>query len=344
MKGTENSQVAVPALGFRQSMTGLHTWAGLALGWVLYFIFLTGTAGYFDTEIDRWMQPELPAPQIDLPAADTVTVLLARLQREAPAAERWFITLPADRNTPYPQFFWQGASSSSSRLTVDATSGEAFTARDTGGGQLLYQMHWRLHYLPRSLSNPVVGFATLFMLVALITGVIIHKKIFRDFFTFRPGKGRRAWQDAHTALGVVALPFHLMITYSGLILLGFSLMPLVVAAYYGTDPKGRQQFIADAFDPPGLLEPAGVAAPLAPLGPMIATAERRWGEGRILFIDIRHPGDRNARVLFHENTDDSVSTGREQLVFDGASGALLHTQPPPPRRPRTPPPRAPATC
>jgi uncharacterized iron-regulated membrane protein len=46
---------------FRQSMAWLHTWAGLLLGWVLFFMFLTGTAGYFDTEIDRWMQPERPA-------------------------------------------------------------------------------------------------------------------------------------------------------------------------------------------------------------------------------------------------------------------------------------------
>jgi len=328
LRGPDKAEASIPEAGFRQAMTALHTWAGLTLGWVLYFMFLTGTAGYFDTEIDRWMRPELPAPQTNLSAADTAAVLLARLREEAPAAERWFITLPADRNNPYPQFFWQGAGASGDRLTVDASSGEAFAARDTGGGQWLYQMHWRLHAMPRSVSNPIVGFATLFMLVALVTGVIIHKKIFRDFFTFRPGRGRRSWLDAHTALGVIALPFHLMITYSGLILLGFSLMPLVVAAHYGFDPQGRQQFIAEVFDPPGLLEPAGEAAPLAPPGPMIATAESRWGEGRVLYMDVRHPGDRNARVVLHENTDRAVTTGREQLVFDGVSGALLHAQPP----------------
>ena len=42
---------------FRQSMAWLHTWLGLLFGWVLYFIFVTGTAGYLDTEIDRWMRP-----------------------------------------------------------------------------------------------------------------------------------------------------------------------------------------------------------------------------------------------------------------------------------------------
>ena len=44
--------------GFRQSMAWLHTWTGLVVGWVLFFVFLTGTAGYVQIELTRWMQPE----------------------------------------------------------------------------------------------------------------------------------------------------------------------------------------------------------------------------------------------------------------------------------------------
>ena len=43
---------------FRQSMAWLHTWVGLVAGWLLFFVFVTGTAGYFQQEISRWMQPE----------------------------------------------------------------------------------------------------------------------------------------------------------------------------------------------------------------------------------------------------------------------------------------------
>ena len=43
---------------FRQSMAWLHTWTGLVVGWVLFFVFLTGTAGYVQIEFTRWMQPE----------------------------------------------------------------------------------------------------------------------------------------------------------------------------------------------------------------------------------------------------------------------------------------------
>ncbi|MEM9054756.1 MAG: PepSY-associated TM helix domain-containing protein, partial [Pseudomonadota bacterium] len=36
----------------RQYMSWMHTWTGLLLGWVLFFMFLTGSAAYYDTEID----------------------------------------------------------------------------------------------------------------------------------------------------------------------------------------------------------------------------------------------------------------------------------------------------
>ena len=40
------------AEGLRQSMSWLHTWSGLLLGWLLYAVFFTGTLSYFVDEID----------------------------------------------------------------------------------------------------------------------------------------------------------------------------------------------------------------------------------------------------------------------------------------------------
>jgi len=325
-----DSDPGVQNAGFRQAMAWLHTWAGLTLGWILFLMFVTGTAGYFDTEIDRWMQPELPRAQTHLETGDMAGALVARMHREAPDAERWFLRMPTGRNQPYPSVFWQGASveagasATTGELQLDGRTGETFPIRDTGGGQALYQMHWRLHYLPRSQTDFIVGFATMFMLVALISGVIVHKKIFREFFTFRPGKGQRSWLDAHNVLSVLTLPFNLMITYSGLIFMGFSYMPLIVAAHYGADGESRSQFFADVFDPPGLVEAANESASLTSLREPIARAERDWGEARVRSIDIRNPGDRNARIILNENVDESVANSSERLIFDGVTGELLH--------------------
>ena len=150
---------------FRQSMAWLHTWAGLVLGWVLFFMFLTGTAGYFDTEIDRWMQPEVPTAQASPATAQVADVALARLRAQAPQAERWLISLPADRNEPHLRIFWQPAKAADGSRApngieqLDSVTGQPLAARATGGGQFLYRLHWRLHYLPTSANYIPVFYA-----------------------------------------------------------------------------------------------------------------------------------------------------------------------------------------
>lgn len=58
------------------------------------------------------------------------------------------------------------------------------------------------------------------MLAVLVSGVVIHKRILADFFTFRPRKALgRSILDLHNLTGVLALPFHFIITLSGLAIL-----------------------------------------------------------------------------------------------------------------------------
>src|SRR3546814_3563951 len=72
----------------------------------------------------------------------------------------------------------------------------------------------------------------MFMLIAILSGIVTHKKIFADFFMLRFGKGQRSWLDAHNVAAVFALPFHLMITYTGLVTLAVMYMPWGIAANY----------------------------------------------------------------------------------------------------------------
>ncbi len=51
---------------FRQSMVWLHTWASVVSGWLLFFVFVTGTASFFMYDVTRWMEPERP---LELPLA-----------------------------------------------------------------------------------------------------------------------------------------------------------------------------------------------------------------------------------------------------------------------------------
>jgi uncharacterized iron-regulated membrane protein len=162
----------------------------------------------------------------------------------------------------------------------------------------------------------------MFMLLAIVTGVIIHKRIFKDFFTFRPGKQQRSWLDAHNVLSVVALPFHLMITYSGLLFFATSYLPIIVSASYGTGEQQREGFFDELAGRHVAPAAAGVEAPLAPLGPILDEAARRWGSDDIRSVDISHPGDINARIWVARAMRTPLYNS-ERLVFDGVSGKLL---------------------
>ncbi|WP_421020983.1 PepSY-associated TM helix domain-containing protein, partial [Klebsiella pneumoniae] len=54
------------------------------------------------------------------------------------------------------------------------------------GSQFFYPLHYSLTLNWMGLGYWIMGFAALIMLVALVSGVVMHRKIFRELFTFRP--------------------------------------------------------------------------------------------------------------------------------------------------------------
>lgn len=316
--------------GLRQSMAWLHTWSGLLVCWVLFLVFCAGTASYFRDEITIWMKPELHAAlNQDVPTADAAQRAIAYLQREAPNAERWFVSLPDDRN-PTISMFWlrpakggDAGKNNRARLesrTLDPVSGEPIPgARETRGGDFLYRLHFDLHYMPAIWARWIIGFCAMCMLVAIISGVITHRRIFADFFTFRARKGQRSWLDAHNALAVLALPFHLMITYTGLVTLLFMYMPWGIQAVY----KGNEQaFTAELAARAPRVKPGGEAAPLAPVLPMLAQATAHWHGAAPRRITVEAPNTTNATVAFTRETGRQIGTTSPSMVFSGATGAV----------------------
>ncbi|WP_426806613.1 PepSY-associated TM helix domain-containing protein, partial [Stenotrophomonas sp. SrG] len=67
------------------------------------------------------------------------------------------------------------------------------------------------------------------------TGVITHKTIYKDFFTFRPEKGLRSGLDFHTVSAVMALPYPAMITSTGIAPLTYRYLPQGASVAYPTD-------------------------------------------------------------------------------------------------------------
>ncbi|MFC4256803.1 PepSY-associated TM helix domain-containing protein [Croceibacterium xixiisoli] len=300
-------------------MIWLHRWSGLIFGWALYVIALTGTVVVFSDEISVWMQPELPANTVAVEQA--LITAQTHLQRAAPVAEFWSITPSAHHGGV--TIAWAGADSAGNdrgdNALFDAVTGAVVAARDSHGTEPLVDLHFRLHSGPVGMW--IVASAGMVMLLGLVTGVIVHRRIFRDFFMFRIGKGQRSWLDAHNIAGVLTLPFQFVIAFTGLMIFPVLLMPGALQAGYGGD---RAAYVSDWYLPTQR-EASGMSAPLAPLLPMLAAAEHQLG-GRIEQIAVAHPGDAAAIVTFWRGTDDRLSMMADWAAFDGPSGRMLASQ------------------
>ncbi|MEM8988177.1 MAG: PepSY-associated TM helix domain-containing protein [Pseudomonadota bacterium] len=306
----------------RQSMSVLHTWSGLIVGWLLFAIFLTGTCAYFQEEITKWMQPELTThADSDLAAINAVEYL----QETAPDAQTWFIGLPDDRKATTRLFWRPGENADPSAPTRAVLDGQGAAAeiRDTQGGFFLYRFHFDLHYMPAILARYLVGIAAMTMLIAIISGVITHKKIFIDFFTLRFGKGQRSWLDAHNMSAVFALPFFLMITYTGLVTLASMYMPFAITANY----KSAGDFFQEAFFSPDNASPSGMPAEMAPMSDILRVAAQRWDGAKVGDIRIISPNDENAIVVLRRSTSEAIGDRSPQIILNGVTGALIKASP-----------------
>ncbi|MBB4096476.1 putative iron-regulated membrane protein [Sphingomonas kyeonggiensis] len=300
--------------GVRQVMAWLHGWVGLLLGWVLFVMCLAGTLSVFKPEIGQWMRPETVATA---DPADAVQAATDWLARNSKGSTGWYLTAPNARtNTVEAAYDSDGAFL---YRALDPVSGAA-APRETLGGEFFYRLHFELE-LPYPWGRLLASLAAMFMLVALVTGIIAHRRIFKDYFTFRPAKGQRSWLDGHNALGVLATPFHLMITFTGLVTLASLSMPWGITALYGSDLAKFYQDFAPGFTQRA---PTGEKVALAPVAPMLREAQRQLG-GTIGRVYVLNPGDKAAMVTVYRSDADQIGFNQSQISFDGVTGKPLGT-------------------
>lgn len=311
----------------------MHAWGCLVSGWLLFFIFACGTATVFHIEITRWMQPERALDR-SLPAAPPQQMIgqaLDYLERHAPGAKRWDIFLPHARHRhkqemrSYLAVGWEN--SMTGQVDLDPASGAAVappSARATKGGKAFMELHSELHYVDPAIGIRIAGAAAVLALLGLATGVVVHRRIFLDFFTFRPGKGQRSWLDGHNVAGVMGLPFFVMIIYSGLVYFDSETLPMPIAAVYGSSAQAHERYHGSLGNEP---EPSGtVWRPAAPVAPMFERAEQVLGRGEVARIIITSPGDGRLQVDVRRPYGSELpryETSGNTLRFDGMTGAAL---------------------
>jgi len=315
---------------FFRSMTWMHTWVGLLVCWLLYLIFFAGTISFFRDEVTLWNQPALhnvqaPQERISLQRQQIIAGV-DYLKTAAPDSNRWGIYLPQEREShliyayekPRPEGKrfggWQ-------EHYINPKTGDSLQQpRETKGGNFFYRLHFDLHYIDVRTARWIVCFASLFMLVALISGVVIHKRIFKDMFSFRKNKGSRSWLDGHNVSSVLALPFHIMITYTGLITLIFMLFPYPAMTAYDDGIRG----LFNDITPTNVrTKSSDELASLTAVESVLDQVYTNWPNADLTQFSIKDPNKASATITVRASTGTHVRDQTPTLLFNGVDGSLI---------------------
>lgn len=302
----------------RQSMAGLHTWGGLLPSWLLFVIIFAGTLACFDKELERWMRPALHMPSATTMTADDVSQWVQTNVKE-PLHVYW-LHGPTTRE-PYWRLGWEeDETGTRGRAAFDPHTGKPMP--ETVGGEFFFTLHYNLQ--AGTVGMYIVGLAGMFMLVALVSGIIIHRRIFKDFFTLRPqANGQRAWLDAHNLFGVIGLPFHLILAYTGVAIFVATYMPAGAMVAYNSDPLAFFEEVQGGYHRNELDQPAGQPASL---NGMLANARQHWGNGEPGWMIVEHPDDASSVVSIRRLDPTRIGSPQDALSFDAFTGELLDEQ------------------
>lgn len=308
--------------GVRQSMAWLHAWTGLIFGWLLFAIFLMGTSSYYRHQINLWMQPQLAQIQVNQDQA--ITTATDYLNQHAADAKSWYLKV-ANQEEPVNRMYWEKAIGGYESRSLDANSGQELKLSATQGGDFFYNFHFQLYGFPVIIGRLIACIAAFIMLIALVSGIITHKKIFTDFFTLRTFKSQRSWLDFHNVTSVLALPFFLTITFTGLAIFFYIYLPWGMQKLY---PENPFQYFTEirTVNQDTQQKVAPIKSEILPINSLLDKVRQQWGNQALASIEVKNPNTDQAIITFKQLEDRSITLNQVQITFNSNGKMLGNTR------------------
>lgn len=206
----------------------LHTISGIIISALLYVIFFAGSFSFFKDDIANWERNDSMLKPQDQIHNDELLLNADNALRHLNSTYNLY-----GRDLTFNQVNIQrrvNVSASPSKDTLLAKENKlpgffyldskTYEVTDYVSAYNLSEFLYRLHFfaqIPYPYGYYLSGFVALFFLFAIVTGILIHwNKIVSNFFVFRPwAKLKTLWTDAHTALGVLGIPFQFVLAVTG---------------------------------------------------------------------------------------------------------------------------------
>jgi len=227
-----------------------HAWTGIFAGSILIIVSLTGALLVFESELDVWFYPKL----FEFKTSDNPMALpevFQKVKADYPDLALYSIFRYPDLNNAYILNFekdHQYYQAITNPYTGEVTGTRIYSKSIMG---FIKELH-RTLLIPTA-GQYIVGIASLFMVILMITGLKLwipkHWKMLKSRLTVKKGASfKRQNYDLHNSLGFYFSPFITLIsmtgvaiTFSNLVILGLFIANFQSPQSIG-DILGKQSF------------------------------------------------------------------------------------------------------
>ncbi len=322
-----------------KTLLAIHGWSAVFLGLLLYAVILTGGASVFATEIGDWSSP-LPARVEDPFPPGTDGMIRGLAETVDPAFHEELFFFPRAGNRLYAFFHAHETGedgtprergvaaefdpSSGAMIKRVEGTGDDIEAQDDANAlaHFMVDLHVRLH-LPHPWGLLLTGVLGLAMLVAAVTGFVVHRHLIRELFTLRRrGDRLLTARDTHVIAGTWNLPFAFVLAFTGSYFSfgsAFGIPAMAMVAFGGDQERLIETVIGN---PPVTDETPAV---MGDLDAMIADARERSG-AQVGFVQVQHWGRADALVTMFMDYREGKLLG-PNYVYGGADGGFRYTKP-----------------
>lgn len=317
----------------------LHSWVGIVSGILLFVIAFTGAFSVFgQKELQVWADPSIRG-DISVKGEDLQKLVMQAAQGVPPEyLDQVMVYVPGQFYPDLVMVFshregknadGQGPLATMVRFdpgTFEKTFEQSGLQRDlfeqahgANAADFIVHFHADLHL--GKLGLILTGTLGLTLMASIVTGVIIHRKILSQLFTFRPQKSfSLALNDGHKQMGVWGVLFHGVIGFTGAFL-GLATVILIPAAAF-VSFEGDQDKLFETFDLAKAPVVSGVNQPTQ-LGKIFEQAASQE-DVAVTVITTRKLNDQNA--LVYVNVEGGSEVARQVQTYKGATAEFVRQQ------------------
>lgn len=303
----------------------VHTWTGIVTGLVLFIAFYAGAITMFKEPLAHWIAP---SPQHRAPLTQTDFLIHQTLAARPDAAKEFTLHLTDYGNVP-ARLTWQKSRDDNRPWSADFAPDGSLQIQQlyrSGLPQFIDGIH-RTAGIPGGgeIGEKIMGIVSIIYAVALVSGVIVLlPSLVKDLFALRLGTNlKRMWLDAHNVVGIVSLPFHLIMALTAVI---FGLHDLIYELQDRWIYDGQLRPIIQASIPGGVTQRDDRPAPMLAPEELLARVRQRAPDFEPVTMQYRNADTQGAYVRIAGHNPRYLARGMGFVVISPVSGDILSTE------------------